>query len=215
MSNKLGFGTLRSGSGYGIFVDFIYMYGVCFTHSVGIYTLPLFFGGSYQKNTRERWAQPRGNGFHLLSGNVLFAPPMFRLFCWGHGFRCPMSLSVAGIFCWVYLPVEWGEKMKVLPSQTDPSYPCMPQILHPKLAIPMFFMSSVSHWSTRKDTWIKQEESSKWIKSCIRHLNKGNQNDGGLFSWASGPDDWYPSRHQLGLGTCLPPILRWAEEGGG
>ena len=29
------------------------MYGVCFTHSVGIYTLPLFFGGSYQNYQGE------------------------------------------------------------------------------------------------------------------------------------------------------------------
>ena len=67
------------------------------------------------------------------------------------------------------------------PKQIHPT-PYMPQILHPKLATPMFFMSSVSHWSTRKDTWIKQEESSQSIKPCIRHLNKGNQNDAGLFS---------------------------------
>ena len=181
MSNKLGLGTWRSGSGYGIFVDFIYMYGVCFTHSVGIYTLPLFLVARI-KITRERWAQPRGNGFHLLSGNVLFAPPMFRLFCWGHSFRFPMSLSVAGNFVGFIYQLNGVKRWRFYrPKQIHPT-PYMPQILHPKLATPMFFMSSVSHWSTRKDTWIKQEESSKSIKPCIRHLNKGNQNDGGLFS---------------------------------
>ena len=98
------------------------MYGVCFTHSVGIYTLPLFFGGSYQNYQGEmgsatwEWISSTFRERVVCSSNVPFV--LLR-----SQFRMSDVSVCCREFCWVYLPVEWGEKMKVLPSQTDPSYP--------------------------------------------------------------------------------------------